>query len=96
MQWKKTLLGTAAMYPRFQSSGAAVLRGLKFAAVIGAFFWTSHVLAFIAKQSPPSVYLFTAMETVYLAIQFGTFGVLIALIHTTVNASRAIDDRCHH
>ena len=49
--------------------------------LIGAFFWTSRVLAFIAKQTIQGVGLFVMMETLYLALQFGLFGVLIGLIY---------------
>ena len=78
----------SAMYPRFHTAGSVLVRGLKFAAVIGAFFWTSHVLAFVAKQSVASQYLFVAMETFYLAVQFGVFGVLIAAIYAYQGAAR--------
>jgi len=47
----------SAMYPRFRLSGSTLVQGLQFAALIGAFFWTSHVLAFIAKQSLQSQFL---------------------------------------
>jgi hypothetical protein len=62
-------------------SGSGIMRGIKFSLFVGAFFWTSHVLAFIAKQPVQHVFLFTIMETIYLALQFGLFGVLIGLIH---------------
>jgi len=69
------------IFPMFKLTGNDVIRGLKFVALIGAFFWTSHVLAFIAKQSIQYAPLFVAMETVYLILQFGLFGVLIGLIY---------------
>ena len=69
------------LYPMVAITGSGVLRGLKFSALIGAFFWTSHVLAFIAKQAVQNVSLFVTMETVFLALQFGLFGVLIGFIH---------------
>jgi hypothetical protein len=71
----------SAMYPRFRTAGPAIVRGLTFAAVIGAFFWTSHVLAFIAKQTLQSPSLFVVMETFYLLLQFGIFVVLIGLVY---------------
>ncbi len=69
---------------RVRFSGSGPRRGLKFALAIGAFFWTSHVLAFVAKQAVQDAWLFVAMETVYLAFQFGIFGVLISLIYRRV------------
>lgn len=68
-------------FPLFRIGGSQVVRGLKFSLLIGAFFWTSHVLAFVAKQSIQDVMMFIAMETFYLALQFGLFGVLIGFIY---------------
>lgn len=71
----------SVLFPMVRLSGSSIVRGIKFVALIGAFFWTSHVLAFIAKQPVQDVVLFTIMETVYLALQFGLFGVLIGMIY---------------
>ena len=71
----------SALFPLVKVTGTSVLRGLKFALLIGAFFWTSHVLAFVAKQSVQGVALFVTMETLYLALQFGLFGLLIGIIY---------------
>lgn len=71
----------SALYPHVSLSGSGLHRGLKFAAIIGGFFWTSHVLAFVAKQAVAQAPLFMAMETGYLALQFGIFGILISQIY---------------
>jgi len=71
----------STLFPMVKLSGAGVVRGIKFSFLIGAFFWTSHVLAFIAKQPVQNVGLFVAMETFYLALQFGLFGFLIGAIY---------------
>lgn len=71
----------SALYPYVRFSGKGVVRGLKYSLAIGAFFWTSHVLAFIAKQTVSNPVTFTLMETFYLLIQFGIFGLLIGLIY---------------
>ena len=78
----------SVIYPRFRLAGSTLSRGLKFAALIGAFFWTSHVLALIAKQSLQSPYLYLVMESFYLVIQFGVFGVLIAFVYADANTPR--------
>lgn len=70
------------LFPMFKVTGEGIVRGLKFVALIGAFFWTSHVLAFIAKQAIQDASLFVAMETTYLVLQFGLFGVLIGFIYS--------------
>ena len=71
----------SVIYPLVQIAGSGILRGIKFSLFMGLFFWTSHVLAFIAKQPVLNIGLFVTMETVYLALQFGLFGVLIGLIY---------------
>lgn len=69
------------LYPYVAFSGDGVIRGLKFSLVTGIFFWSSHVLALIAKQTMESPLTFIAMESFYLLLQFGIFGVLISLIY---------------
>lgn len=69
------------LFPMFRIAGTGIVRGLKFVLPLGAFFWSSHVLAFIAKQTIHNAPLFVTMETVYLGLQFGLFGVLMGLIH---------------
>ena len=71
----------SSLYPFVQLSGRPIARGLKYSAIVGVFFWTSHVLAFVAKQSLNDAPLFIAMETGYLAIQFAVFGALVGLIY---------------
>ena len=71
----------SALYPLVRLSGRPIARGLKYSAIVGGFFWTSHVLAFVAKQALNDAPVFIAMETGYLAVQFGVFGVLIGLIY---------------
>ncbi len=70
----------SVLFPLFRLKGSSLVRGLKFAFLTGLFFWTSHVLAFVAKQDVQQAGVFVAMETFYLALQFGLFGVLIGLI----------------
>ena len=70
----------SALFPMVKLSGTGVARGIKFSLLMGGFFWTSHVLAFVAKQIIRDVELFIAMETIYLALQFGLFGLLIGKI----------------
>lgn len=50
---------------------------LKYACMMGLFFWTSHVLAFVAKQDVENAWLFVAMETFYLMLQFGLYGLIL-------------------
>ncbi len=71
----------STLFPMLKPTGGSFRRGLKFALVVGAFFWTSHVLAFVAKQEVPDVAAFIWMEAVYLLLQFGLFGLVLGAIH---------------
>ncbi len=71
----------SVLFPMLKTEGTSFRRGLKFALITGAFFWTSHVLAFVAKQRVPEVSAFIWMETAYLLLQFGLFGLIIGVIH---------------
>ena len=74
------------LYPYVLFKGKGVVRGLKYSLFIGVFFWTSHVLAFVAKQDMTNTLLFITMESVYLFLQFGIYGVLIGIIYAgTIN-----------
>lgn len=61
--------------------GSSLSRDIKLSLLAVAFFWTSHVLVFVAKQSIGNVTTFGAMETIYLALQFGLFGILLGIIY---------------
>lgn len=69
------------LYGRIVSSGPWLLTGLRYALLMGLFFWSCHVLAFAAKQSLNEASLFVAMESAYLVLQFGLYGVLLGFIY---------------
>jgi len=69
------------LYPYVKFKGQGIIRGLKYSLLIGVFFWSSHVLAFVAKQVVDSSLSFVAMESFYLLIQFGVYGLLIGKIY---------------
>ena len=71
----------SVLFPMTSGAGSSYRRGLEFASLVGAFFWTSHVLAFVAKQEVPGAWTFVGMETVYLMLQFGVFGMLLGAVH---------------
>ena len=71
----------SALFPMLKAEGTSFRRGIRFAFIAGAFFWTSHVLAFVAKQKVPEVSAFIWMETAYLLLQFGLFGLILGVIH---------------
>ena len=77
----------STLFPMLRAEGSSFHRGLKFALIAGAFFWTSHVLAFVAKQEVLEVSAFIWMETIYLLLQFGAFGLIIGAIHRQRNSA---------
>ena len=71
----------ALIYPLFHTGSVGFVRAFQFAGLMGVFFWTSHVLALVAKQNVPNAGDFIAMETGYLAVQFGLFALVLGLIY---------------
>lgn len=69
------------LYPFVRLSGSPLARGLKYAALMGVFFWTCHVPAFIAKQQVARPVDFALLETGYLIVQFGVYGALVGLVY---------------
>jgi len=74
-------LALAMIYPLFHTGSAGFVRAFQFTGLMGLFFWTSHVLALVAKQNVPNAGGFIAMETGYLALQFGLFALALGLIY---------------
>lgn len=74
-------IALAVIYPLFQTGKIGFARAFQFATLIGVFFWTSHVLAFVAKQNVPNALGFVALETGYLVVQFGLFAVALGLLY---------------
>ena len=74
-------LALAMIYPLFHSGSAGFARAFQFAGLMGLFFWTSHVLALVAKQNVPNTMGFIVMETGYLVAQFGLFALLLGFIY---------------
>ncbi len=70
----------AAIYPMFKLGRTGLASAFQFAGLLGLFFWTSHVLALVAKQNVPQAGTFIVMETVYLGLQFGLFALALGYI----------------
>lgn len=68
------------LFPFVSFSGGGVKRGLKYSAVLGLFFWSSHVLALLAKQPMFQPLSFALMETFYLLMQFAIYGLCLGVI----------------
>ncbi len=74
----------AWIYPMFQSGSHGFTQAFQFAALMGLFFWTVHVLALVAKQNVPNARGFVLMETGYLIVQFGLFALALGFIYRGV------------
>lgn len=70
----------AVIYPMFQLGRQGLPRAIKFLGLLGLFFWTSHVLALVAKQNVPQAWAYVLMETAYLGLQFGLFALALGFI----------------
>ncbi|MES0879050.1 hypothetical protein [Roseibium sp. SCP14] len=71
----------ALIYPHFHTGSSGLTRAFQFSGLAGLFYWTSHVLALVAKQNVPNASNFIFLETGYLAIQFGLFALLLGIIY---------------
>lgn len=77
------------LFPLVKVYGKPITKGIKYSLLVGVFFWTSHVIAFVAKNAVKGSILFIFMETVYLLIQFGIFGILIGVIYGKLDQNDA-------
>ena len=75
----------ALIYPLFHPGSTGFLRAFQFAGLMGLFFWTSHVLSFIARNTMSNLVGFFVMETGYLVVQFALFGLVLGLIYRGSN-----------
>ncbi len=73
------------MYPLFSANKFSFSQAARFCVLVGAFFWTSHVLALVAKQNVPDAMRFVAMESLYLGLQFGAFAVVLGVAFRDVD-----------
>lgn len=69
------------IYPMFRPGLTGVRRAFLFAGLMGLFFWTSHVLALVAKQEVPQAMTYVVMESGYLMAQFGLFTLALGFIY---------------
>ena len=68
-------------FTKVSFSGSVLVQALKYVSWLGVFFWTSHVIALMAKSVSAQSMVFFLMETFYLGLQFGIYGLLLAAIH---------------
>ncbi len=71
----------AWLFPIISKGEATLGKGVRFALVMGIFFWSCHVLAAAAKQNISPLSTFLPMESVYLALQFTLAGLILGLAY---------------
>ena len=86
----KPILGLSAMlvqgvvlsygYSVLNVAHASIISGICYSLIMGLFLWSVHVLAAMGKSSKVRHFEFFTMETIYLAIQFVVYGVVISYI----------------
>ncbi len=73
----------AGLYPLLRR-GRGIGDTVKFALVMGFFLWTSQVIAEAAKHPLEPLATWLAIETLYCAIQFASFGLVLGLVDRSV------------
>ena len=68
------------MYTIFAGSKPSFSQAVRFCVLVGAFLWTSHVLALVAKQNVSDAMWFVVMESLYLGLQFGAFAIVLGFV----------------
>lgn len=75
----------AVIYPYLCKGKSFFAGAFTLFAVMGGYHWTMHVLAAAAKHQIEPLSTWFALETAYLAIQFGLGGCLLAIIYRKSN-----------
>lgn len=71
----------SVIYPFLCRNRSLISGALTFAAVMGGYHWTAHVLAAAAKHPIAPLTTWFSLETFYLAIQFTLGGFMLAVVY---------------
>jgi len=71
----------AALYSKTRFGGSRHARGLKFAALVFVFYFSVQVVNFVVRKEISDVPFFVLMEALYMAVQFGFYGVLMGRLY---------------
>ena len=71
----------AWLFPIFSKGEATLGKGVRFALVMGIFFWSCHVLAAAAKHDISPLPVFLAIETAFLLLQFTLAGLILGVAY---------------
>ncbi|PUB09446.1 hypothetical protein DFP92_1318 [Yoonia sediminilitoris] len=69
----------AALFLRTHFFGTGFSGGLKFAGLVGAFYFSVQVINFVVRKEISDVTIFVLLEAVYMAFQFGIYGLLMGV-----------------
>ncbi len=78
------------LYSFINMKGNPSSKGLKYAAIMGSFHWTVHVLAFAAKNAESNTAMFYIFESIYLSLQFGVYGLIIGNVFHRLSGKKGI------
>lgn len=76
----------AILYSKTQFAGTHIMRGLKFSGIIFVFYFTLQVVNFVVRKEINDIPFFILMETTYMVIQFGVYGVLMGILYSKTNS----------
>ena len=68
------------LFVRTQFFGTGPVAGIKFAALVGLFYFTVQVVNFVVRKEISNVPVFVLLEAIYMVVQFATYGFLIGLL----------------
>ncbi len=67
----------AVLYTHSHFAGSRYARGLKFAGLIGVFYFTTQVVNFVVRKEVSDISTFVFLEAVYIAIEFVIYGLMM-------------------
>ncbi len=73
------------LYPKTQFNGSHIMRGIKFSGLIFVFYFTTQVVTFVTRTEINDIPFFILMETIYMLIQFGMYGILMGILYRKIN-----------
>jgi hypothetical protein len=71
-------------YSLLRIEHASYINALLFSGIMGAFFWSTHVVSAMAKHGATRTKGYFFLETIYLAGQFAVFGILLGVIYSNL------------
>lgn len=70
----------SVLFVRTQFFGAGPVAGIKFAGLVGVFYFTIQVVNFVVRKEISDIPTFILLEAAYMVIQFAIYGYLLGLL----------------